>query len=169
MYNAWMDYAIFEGAKLSGAVLQGSTLRWANFANADLYKANLYALLENARFTAARMAEADLSGATIVAADFDSARMEGVELHAARMDKNTNFTEAVLRKAALRSVTIPLGVLSSSQIAAMFGDGSVTLPDDLEPHRPAHWPAAALEWLDFEDERRRWQADPDGYLPPERR
>jgi hypothetical protein len=57
--------------------------------------------------------------------------------------------------------------LDQDQVNATFGDGSVTdamLPPGVT--RPPHWPGADLDVVDFLDEWRRWQADPEGYAPP---
>ncbi len=67
------------------------------------------------------------------------------------------------RAADLSSGTVPKNWMDYS-----FGDANVTLPEGRE--RPAHWPRWELPNRgkhNFDDEWRKWQADPEGYVPPD--
>jgi len=53
----------------------------------------------------------------------------------------------------------------ADHLEGMFGDGSVTSPEGCD--WPDHWPRHALEFSEFHDEWHKWQADPEGYRPPD--
>jgi len=57
----------------------------------------------------------------------------------------------------------------TEHLQGMFGDGSVTLPGGHGPEHeswPEHWPKFDLG-RDFANQLHTWQADPDGYTPPD--
>ncbi|WP_420325733.1 pentapeptide repeat-containing protein [Mameliella sp.] len=127
-------------------------LRKTNLQKADLSKLTL----SGARLDGARMEGVDLAGA----------RMEGADLSGARLP--TSLSAASLRAAALKEVGLSGIGLSQEQIDEMFGDASVTLPEGRE--RPAHWPRWELPnhgKHNFRDEWLKWQAYPEGYVPPD--
>lgn len=113
------------------------------------------------------MKGANLSWARMEGADLSEARMEEADLSWARFSEATSFRATSLRSAALKGVDLSMLTLTQEQIDATFGDASVTpLPDGLA--RPPHWPVWDLPFLDdhnFYSEWRKWQADPDGYVP----
>jgi len=175
LQRADMSGRCFAGALLQGARMEGAGLRRARMEGADLRRARMEgANLEGARMEAAdlrraRMEGAGLRRARMEAADLEGARMEGADLRRARMDVDTSLTAATLRGAAVRDVSLPEGLLSTEQIATMFGDGSVTLPGIAPGGEgwPAHWPTRELGMHEFYYEWRKWQADPEGYRPPD--
>ncbi|MDZ7709275.1 MAG: hypothetical protein U5K36_03645 [Roseovarius sp.] len=62
------------------------------------------------------------------------------------------------------TATVPF---AQEQVNAMFGDASVILPEGVE--RPAHWPDWELLHFGehgFDTQWRKWQDDPEGYVPP---
>lgn len=149
-------------------------LRKTNLQKADLSKLTLSgARLDGARMEGvdlweARMEGANLRQARMEGAILGQARMEGADLWQARMDATTDLTGAVVSSAPVRSVDYSNVPLSQEQINALFGDASVVLPKGRE--RPAHWPRWELPnhgKHNFDDEWRKWQADPEGYVPPD--
>ncbi|MFM2356124.1 MAG: secreted effector protein PipB2, partial [Pseudomonadota bacterium] len=157
--------ARLEGADLSGARLEGADLSWARLEGAVLAGARL----EGADLWQARLEGAVLAGARLEGAVLSWARLEGADLSGARLDDRTLLTDATLRGASVRSVDWQNVSLSPDQILSMFGDGSVILPGGVKPGEqgwPEHWPERELGWGEFEEEWRKWQADPEGYEPP---
>ena len=172
MEGANLTGARLERADLFEARLEGARLNWARMNSANLSGARLEgavlhgAQMELVGLSEARMEGAELSGARMEGADLFEARLEGANLSWARMDEHTSFGGATLQGVALNDQAIPMGVLSTAQIATMFGDASVTLPgvapggDDW----PEHWPQRELDWHEFNAAWRAWQATLDG--PP---
>ncbi|WP_323771407.1 pentapeptide repeat-containing protein [Antarctobacter sp.] len=161
-------------AKISGYRGYVPDLRNTNLQKADLSKltlsgANLIgARMEGAFLRLARMEGADLRKARMEGAILSDARMEGAILSDARMAATTDLTDAVVSSASVRSVDYTNVPLSQAQINGMFGDASVTLPERSE--RPAHWPTWELPSggkHSFHAQWRKWQDDPEGYVPPD--
>ena len=165
LQNTDLSEIVLSGARLSRAQMQGAMLDGARMEGANLSGARM----EGSFLLKARLQGAGLQRAKIASADFRWARLEGADLRETRMDTDTSFKAAHLQHAAVKLVTVPRGVLTTDQIATMFGDGSVILPDDLESHRPDYWPEADLGMVKFLEEWRRWQREGDAYRPPERR
>ncbi len=148
--------------------LRGTNLQRADLSHLILSGARLeQARMEGAVLIGARMEGAVLIGARMEGAVLRKARMEGADLRAARMDSSTYLTAAAFQGAAVREVDWSSVNLSQEQINALFGDASVTRPEDME--KPDHWPGWELplsgengfytQWL-------LWQSDPDTYTPP---
>jgi hypothetical protein len=58
----------------------------------------------------------------------------------------------------------------SEHLQGMFGDASVILPGGHGPEHadwPPHWPKFEIGPQLFYEQWRKWQADPDGYIPPD--
>jgi hypothetical protein len=170
-YRLDLRKADLRGADLSGLNFNGARLdftffQWADFMGARLQGAGL----RKARLQGARLWVARLQGAMLwearLPADLMGARLQGVNLDVARFDSETNLCAASLRGAAARSVDFTGMPEIADHLAGMFGDGSVTLPEGCD--RPAHWPRRALHPLQFQEEWRAWQADPEGYAPPDK-
>lgn len=180
LHGAYFVAAMLDGADLSEtrmeavdmseAQLRGANLSFAGLNGANLYNARImgaimtYAVLERGNLQYAHLKGAYLVGAKIEAANFRKARMEAANLAKTRIISSTNLGSAVVNGAALWSKDYSKASLSQEQIDQMFGDGSVTLPEGLT--RPAHWPDRVLSWGTFRAEWRKWQADPEGYVPP---
>lgn len=163
-------------ADLRRARLEGADLRWALMEAADLTEAQM----EGADLSRAWMKGADLSRARLEGADLRSAQMEGADLRAARMDADTLLTPATLQGAAVSKVNFKTVPIAASHLKATFGDASVVMPDGVP--RPDHWPDWEMDWLldqaiyreslrwlfvlDGYIEWQKWQADPEGYVPP---
>jgi hypothetical protein len=136
----------------------------------DLRNTNLQAVdasratLERARLERARLEGANLLGARLEGANLGGARLEGANLRGARFDEATDFRAAVIQYGAVRSCDLSKSNVTQDQVNAMFGDGSVTLPEGLE--RPAHWPGEDLNVSAFFAEWRKRRADPASYVPP---
>ncbi len=143
-------------------------LRSANLQGADLSRLDLRrALLSGARMEGATLVEARMEGATLSGARMEGAtlwqaRMEGADLSGAQFDETTSFNAAVVQYAAVKSVDLSRVTLSQDQVTSLFGDASVTLADGTD--RPEHWPEADLDWPEFYQRWRAWQAE-RGYTP----
>lgn len=168
MEGASLYRAGIEGGRAEGARMDGTDLRKARMQGALLPRVHMEgailgeARMEGAILVEARMEGTVLRGTRMAGADLRDVRLEGAKLWGAQM------RGAALAGAPLKGVTVSAGVLSTQQIATMFGDGSVTLPG-IPPGGegwPTHWPVRALDWREFEAEWRKWQADPVGYRPP---
>lgn len=174
--DADLSEARLEGATLTRARLHGATLRQARLEGADLLYAQIpQADLRQARLEAARLAHAQLQGATLIQARLEGASLQEAQLHGAdltraQLDQHTDLNAADLHGAALRGMDLSTTGLSADQAAHSFADRSVILPEALA--RPARWPDWTLrdsqtdDTPSFRDEWRRFQADPDTYVPP---
>jgi uncharacterized protein YjbI with pentapeptide repeats len=180
------DYAKMDGARMEGANLSGARMNRANLNNALADGANLSrvqmgrANLSKARMEAvdlndALMNGADLSAARMEKANLSKARMEGAKLEQARMRRvvldNTIFNSATrwqdwfegasVSGATAQFVDFANTPISAEQINSMFGDASVTLPNNITPTHPdwpAHWPKDKLDWWDFDTAYDTWLA-----------
>ena len=177
--------ANLSGAKLGDAKLDGADLRDARMEGADLSFAQMvYAGLQNARLSGADLTRARLEGARLLrsrmeCAGLHQARMEGADLMITRMD-GADFEGAKLDGQSDLDTVFALGAQvrnanwtdanwSQEQIHSMFGDASVTLPNDII--RPPHWPDWELRPFDFSEngfhtQWKKWRADPESYPPP---
>jgi uncharacterized protein YjbI with pentapeptide repeats len=176
--GAFLSHARLDGAMLNGASLctaylfeariSGASVLGANLAGAELRKAYIdgsvlpFARLDLADLSEAVLSETFLGGAQLGGARFNSARIESLNFAAIGTDR------AHFERTSVRAVKGLTHGMEADQIAKIFADGSVALPG-IEPGGegwPAHWPVRALDWAEFEHEWRRWQADPEGYVPP---
>jgi len=149
-----------QAAKLWDAQMQGANLRGAQ--------------MQGANFEDAQMQGAELWRAQMQGANLRRAQMQGAELWRAQMGKSTDLSAANFAGSALRSVDLTTVPIAQDQVNASFGDGTMQaahLPEGID--RPGHWPPDELEFnlLDeatspFHIEWRRWQDDPEGYMPP---
>ncbi|WP_300547417.1 pentapeptide repeat-containing protein [Roseovarius sp.] len=154
------------GADLRFAELQGADLGFAQLQRADLAGAQLQrAYLGRAQLQGANLGFAQLQGANL-----RGAQLQGAHLWAAKFDENTNLSEATLRDASLRFVNCTNIPQLTEHLEGMFGDTTVILPGGHGPEHedwPRHWPRSKLGFRQFEEEWKKWQADPEGYVPPE--
>lgn len=131
--------AVFSGAKMAKARLEGAFLDGAHLKDVNLANARMEgARLDGARMQGARLRETRMEGASL-----ERTRLEGAALW------NTNLTGAQ--------------GLTPEQLATVFGDASVTLPEGVE--RPAHWPLRKLGWSTLKAERAKWLASPSTNPP----
>ncbi|WP_104017055.1 pentapeptide repeat-containing protein [Roseovarius nitratireducens] len=80
------------------------------------------------------------------------------------------FDQGALTGLGLRNTCLPNRWNCRDNFSEMFGDASVTLPGGHGPEHgswPDHWPRHALGPEEFNEEWRKWQADPEGYTPPD--
>jgi len=162
--NALLDGARLQGADLEGAQLQGANLDEAQLQGAVLFRAQLQgADLEGAQLQGAYFGAAQLQGANL-----RGARLQGAVLDEAQMDDATSLSAVSLRGAALREVDYTNVNLSDDQIKSIYGDASVILPGGVTPDHPdwpAHFAREVLDWREFNNAWRAWQAeigfDPD--------
>ncbi|GGD41588.1 pentapeptide repeat-containing protein [Sinisalibacter lacisalsi] len=153
--SARLSGAHLEGAKLNKAHMEGSDLFKAHMEGADLFKAHL----EGADLFGAHLEEAVLLGTHLDGANLSRAHLEGSDLRWAQLDHATSFTKAVMTHAAVKNVDLSNIRLSADQINAMFGDGTVTLPEAiLRP--PAHWPSDDLRFRDFDAKWTLYKSNP---------
>ena len=156
--RAQMQGARMEGAYLYKAGIEGANLYAARLEGAFLYKAQM----EGADLQVAWMEGADLRAARMEGANLSKARIEGANLIAARMDEKTDFSDAVVRYAAMKWEDKKTVTLSQTQAESLFGDGSVILPEGID--RPGHWPVEDLDWPEFYNRWHAWQVR-EGYHP----
>ncbi|WP_101067903.1 pentapeptide repeat-containing protein [Roseovarius salinarum] len=167
LWQARLQGAELMAARLQGADLREIRLQWAQLAEARLQGAHLWgARLQGADLEDARLQEAKLLHVSLQGAYLGWARLQGADLGSARFGPDTDLSWANLSGAAARSVDFTGMPEIADQLAGMFGDGSVKLPDGCD--RPAHWPRQELDFGEFLKQWREWQADPNGYTPPER-
>jgi len=162
-------------ANLSGAELQG-----AYFIQAQLQETNL----SNAHLQGANLLLTQLQGANLWYAELQGTNLLGAHLQRAnlghiKLDQQTDLTAANLKEAAVSFVDFTSMPQFTWHLEAMFGDASVTLPGGHGPEHeswPKHWPKFELGYEydavsgiinRFDEEWRKWQADPEGYVPPE--
>ncbi|AUR03922.1 putative low-complexity protein [Phaeobacter inhibens] len=144
-----------SGAILSGAYAQGANCISANLRNADL--------------SLAKLNDAKLNGAKLEGADLFRADMARADLSWVRLDSFTNLNNANFIGALLNSVDLSETVISPKQINESFGTVGTVLPKVIG--RPSnvwlnHWPNQDLKFEELYIEWRKWQADPDNYIPP---
>ncbi len=185
MQGTLFEGAQMQGARLGGAQLQGAVLRRAQMQRADLSGAQMlgadlnWAQMQGARLNAVRMKGTHLGGALMQGANLDGAQMQGADLRRAQMqeanlrrtqmqgaqfDRNTSFTAATLRDAAVREVNCDNLPRLLAHAADFFADASVETPDGF--HRPNHWPRFVMGLPEFYKQWRKWQANPSSYPPP---
>jgi len=134
--------------------------------------------LQRARLAEAQLTDAKLIGTRLQGANLFGAQLQGASLCAAEFDLGTEIIEVALRGASIRSVDFTNVPEITEYLCDAFGDESVTLVGGQGPEAvswPSHWPTFKLKlhWEDagqsvdsFEQEWRKWQADPDNYTPP---
>jgi hypothetical protein len=137
---------------LSGADLRGARLDGADLAGAQLQRANLkYASLQGANLS--------------------EAHLQGANLRYMYINEYTKFGDADMSGAALTdldltgSSSLHPHLQIHSHLQNVFGDGTVTLPQEVQA--PTHWPKHVLQDDEFEVEWHKWLDDPEGYTPPE--
>lgn len=180
--GAKLEHALLQGAKLQGAHLFEAQLKGTHLSRVQLQGANLFEAqlqrahlsgaclqaenlgktrLQGANLGGARLQGADLSGAQLQGAYDDGARLQGAYLAWARLDIATSLTAANTRAAALKEVDLNDVAIGPHQIRIMFGDASVNLPNGTTPDHqgwPAHWPKTELDYIEFQNAWRTWQA-----------
>jgi len=177
--------AVFSGAALAGARMEGAHLMGARLEGTDFLGARMEgAILIETRMEGADFYKARMEGATLVFArmagavllealmqgggNFSYARMDGAEFSKARME-GADLTDATFEGASLKDVDCSDVKITAEQVKSTFGDASVILPEGVD--RPAHWPDWELPFIgdnSFDTEWRKWQADPEGYVPPQK-
>ena len=168
---------------LRGTDLQDHDLRGINLNHARLQSANLqYVKLQGAKLQGAKLWRAQLQGAKLwrarlQEADLENANLQGADLRGVKMSEGTILEGANLKGAAVRYVNDttlkklrPFWHDISANGSAIFADGSVREAFDAlgtKKDWPAHWPTGTLDDEDFDNEWRKWRADPKNYIPPE--
>jgi len=178
---AWLQDASIGGTDFSGASMHLVTLSNirdasdARFHGTELIGASVFhARLERTDFRFARLEWAEFLRVTFVEPNFNAACLNGTYLQDSLIQggeignltnvRRLRFNGAAFREIDLRRVYIP-----DEALGRVFGDASV----ELGPRaRPPHWPKRTLAdnslhgQVAFDDEWRRWRADPAGYIPP---
>jgi uncharacterized protein YjbI with pentapeptide repeats len=162
--RARLAAATLTGARLDGARLDGANLACVSGRGLGATEARMAgAVLSCAELTGSRLAGADLSGADLTAAFLDRSDLSGARLHltilrstfatgcsfrgaqftAPLFDDDSEVHGSDYAGAGFRRMSLAHLGLSAAEIAAGFGDGSVTLPEGMA--RPAHWAAEVLD------------------------
>ena len=171
-----LSSADFRGAFLAGANLSGADLSHATLQGARIGQANLQgshcggAMFQGAGLEEANLQNANLRGSHLNWVKLSSANLQGADLRHAKLDAHTDLTGAKLKEAAVSFVDFSQLPQITHHINELFGDGTVILPGGLGPNHkdwPSHWPKIELSHSQFETEWRKWQKDPDNYIPPE--
>ncbi|MDT8327370.1 MAG: pentapeptide repeat-containing protein [Roseovarius sp.] len=159
-----------ERAQLRKIILSGRDLTGADLSGAQLQGADLWgAKLQGADLKGAELQGAFLRGAELQGADLLFAQLQGADLGGAKL-QGANLSGVDLQGAAVRSVDFTDLPNIWDHLAGMFGDGTVILPDGHGPEHeswPKHWPRFELDTYQFDEEWKKWQANPEGYVPPE--
>lgn len=182
LIKSWMAGASFRAARLEGAYLVEARMEGANLRSSRMDGANLQAAqMAGVSLRAARMAGtylldalllgADMRGALIQGANFSKVQLAGANMRDVRivesiltsvlMDANTDLKGAVLSKSAAKSMDLSIAGISTDQINSMFGDASVTLPNNITPSDPEwreHWPKQELSLRAFREAYNVWLA-----------
>jgi uncharacterized protein YjbI with pentapeptide repeats len=168
--SARMEATQLWAAHMQGVEVWGARLEGANLGLARLQGASVRSVqMDAAQLWEARMEGIDLGWARLRGVDLWGVRMEGADLGGAWMDQNTSLQGATLQGAALRDVDYRAVAISNTQVKSTFGDASVKLPEGITS--PENWPDWELPWGGdhaFESEWQKWQADPEGYIPPKK-
>jgi uncharacterized protein YjbI with pentapeptide repeats len=169
--EAQMQGANLERAQLQRAWLRGTNLQRANLSFADLDWAILSGVqMQDARFVVANMNFIRISGSSAEFADFSGAQLISATIFSSRF-QGADIYSANLQGVAMSQINLTEVPLSDRQVETMFGDASVFVPPAIL--RPQHWPEDRLPYDQIDPENsafhiewRRWQADPQGYMPP---
>lgn len=161
--RARLSAADLTGARLDGAALDRANLACVTGPRLSASDARMTgAVLSCADMTGSTLARADLLGADLTAAFLDRSDLSEARLHLAILRttfatgcsfRRARFTAPIFDDdseihgsdfagATFRRMSLAHLGLSVAEIAAGFGDGSVTLPEGME--RPAHWAAEVL-------------------------
>lgn len=164
LWGAQLQCASLEFARLQGATLGRSGLQGANLPNASL---------QGASFSELRMTERQVENGHLHTDHFAGPRFQGANLANAKLSNIKGFNNDIFapnfRGVAVANVDFTDLPQIVAHVAGMFGDASVTLPGGHGPEHedwPKHWPKFELG-NDSDDEWRKWQADPEGYRPPD--
>ena len=149
-----------QGANLRNALMQGAYLPEADIQGAQLAGVQM----QGAYLPYADMFGASLRGTQMQRAVLESALIHNANLEGLQMSEDTYLIEATFRGAALRSVDETTMAQLKSVWEDIFADGSVSISSG---DRPDHWPTFVMERNQFHTEWRKWQADPEGYTPPD--
>ncbi len=161
LQGADLGVAQLQGTHLGGAQLQGAYLRGAQLQGAHLGGAQL----QGAHLRGAQLQGAYLRGAQLQGANLGWARLQGADLGWARFDADTDLTGANLTRTAVKSVDFTDVPQIKGHVGGLFGDASTKLPSGV--NAPPHWPGVELDWSEFDEEWKKWQAGPDTYVPPD--
>ncbi|MEO3413887.1 pentapeptide repeat-containing protein [Roseovarius sp. CAU 1744] len=153
----------FESASFNGARLQGAQAQEAKFGGAFLRQSNLIAAdFSKSEFSSPRTTILHLC-------QTNESIFSGCLVENARILFLSGNVPPLLDFAAFRNLSLSKSGVSTDMIQKSFADASVTLPNGNGPDHPdwpSHWPKFDLGF-DFYSEWRKWQADPEGYVPPE--
>ncbi|SEM81534.1 Uncharacterized protein YjbI, contains pentapeptide repeats [Roseovarius tolerans] len=183
LQGANLGQARLQGADLREARLQGANLRHLNAQYAKLSRVDMQGcVFSGAKLQGANLLGAQMQRSIAIGVQMQNANLEQTQLHNARLggaqmqkatlngtkfNQDTAFSPGSLEQAKLRNLDCTQLTNISTYVLATFGDGSVVLPECAI--RPGHWPTCKLKTNDFEEEYRKWQADPEAYVPPEAR
>ena len=169
LQGAHLYLAQFQGANLNGAQLQGAILLEAQLQGAFLDYVQLQGTrLVEVQFQGASLSETQMQGAHVKQVQLQRALLKGTQLQGAELE-GAHLNKAKLFGTRLQGAFLRLEQLPGVSLEEVFGDGSVLLSDGRGPDHadwPAHWPKFDLK-TNFEKEKRKWQVDPKGYVPPE--
>ena len=153
-----LTFALFSGAHLDGAVFTGATIDFAT--------------INDSSFEFATMIKVKARSTTFGDTKCFGSRFKNVDFRFSFFD-NTQYIFNQKKQKLRAEQSAFCGLDFSFPISAgidqkdVFGDDSVILSE--KNQRPAHWPDWELPLIGnhaFETEWRKWQANPDTYIPP---
>ncbi|MDF1747279.1 MAG: pentapeptide repeat-containing protein [Alphaproteobacteria bacterium] len=182
--GAQMCDADFTHVQLNSASLVNSDLRNAKLNDTNMENANLSkARIKNAKFVSANLLRAKFDDADLSNSDFYMAKLNytsfsksklfhtifykaellGADFSDAEFDDTTHLKDSNLKYAAVKGVDFSNAAQIREHLTDIFGDVTTQLPIGIR--RPSHWSRVNLG-LHFESEWRKWQNDPEMYVPP---
>ena len=147
--GADLSAARMEGVNLTGAQMQDAGLTGAQMQDADLSSAQMQGtVLEKTQMQRATLLWTNLEGALLLetsleGADLQWALLPGAVLWKTTFDRATDFSNAKLAGALLRSTDLSEANIARGQIESAFGDASVKLPEGVS--LPSHWSDAEMD------------------------
>lgn len=190
--KAIFDLSILDQANLENAKLENASFKYCRFENAFFKKTALGDVSANgAQFRYIKVWPKEENVAVLTDVDpmglmFDRCTFGEIiidlQFHTAILTSSTfnrcQFTHAWFFKSvgstnlgscrfnrcSIRNCRFKPDDRIDVNLDEFFGDGSVKIATD---QRPSFWPSHELSEAKFEEEWRKWQADPDNYTPPE--
>ncbi|MFV1530919.1 MULTISPECIES: pentapeptide repeat-containing protein [unclassified Phaeobacter] len=165
MLMADLSWADLRQAFLGCAMLRGASLRHADMQGAEIYDAEL----QKADLTSTNMRGANLSRAKMQGIRLGGANMQGADISATTIDGASGLNRADLSGSLLSQVDFSRTNIGLEQLNSGFGTTDTILPNGNGPDSsdwPAHWPKLAMGHGQTFRQWKKWQTDPDNYIPP---
>ncbi|MFV1464886.1 MULTISPECIES: pentapeptide repeat-containing protein [unclassified Phaeobacter] len=167
---ARVQNATFTEAQMQEAVLNGAYMERTRFVDADMQGAQLYeASMHGANLSWATLEQAYLRKARLQGSRLVGTRMRDANLSEAQFDQSTTLDYADFSNSLLNQLNFTKVRISHEQLASGFGTLGTILPDGSgpdSPNWPGHWPRHKMTSNVARQQWKKWQTDPDNYIPP---